>query len=396
VSSAVTEELEEMESSTELQTSVDHRTQEAGVVDIANTQVLYFNEEFGQDDIRLLELTPDLLQTLKEEKTFVLRGDVEEDTVLCTSSKSYTLRETTTSNSLLLLPGLHYDKSESEMSTASVSGIKWEYYELKLCRAKLDKMRALLTRAAYRGAEEEEVLEESRMSLSDLLEEIQASEEEIRRGLDEMGAIELNGFWRLIEHDYQTTAMSRLLTLLEEKEWSWEKVPLIEACNTLAELQPQFVTELCARLYGNQVEETEEEVYMKLEESKVCRFYGQYILSSSSGNFNYSEFIDVWQDSVPSGMQTEIGQLQGMALTDTTCHPPSISYLPVSDLPVDPASRFSFLFERRERWNHKDLIPYIEDLAGPGQTVNSLLLKHCRSTTNHATKEKVYNSKART
>ena len=66
------------------------------------------------------------------------------------------------------------------------------------------------------------------MSLSGLLEQIQGSEEEIRRGLDEMGAIELNGFWRLIEHDYRTTAMSRLLTLLEEKEWSWEKVNIIQ------------------------------------------------------------------------------------------------------------------------------------------------------------------------
>ena len=85
-----------------------------------------------------------------------------------------------------------------------------------------------LLRAAYRGDEQEEELQGERMSLSDLLEQIQGSEEEIRRGLDEMGAIELNGFWRLIEHDYRTTAMSRLLTLLEEKEWSWEKVNIIQ------------------------------------------------------------------------------------------------------------------------------------------------------------------------
>ena len=41
--------------------------------------------------------------------------------------------------------------------------------------------------------------------------------------------------------------------LLVEKEWSWERVPLIECCRTLEELQPLFVSELSLRLYGTQV-----------------------------------------------------------------------------------------------------------------------------------------------
>ena len=35
----------------------------------------------------------------------------------------------------------------------------------------------------------------------------------------------------------------------------------------------------------------EEEVYIKLCEDKVCRFYGEYILSSTAGKFNLSEVI---------------------------------------------------------------------------------------------------------
>ena len=35
--------------------------------------------------------------------------------------------------------------------------------------------------------------------------------QELREGLDELGAIEMNGYWRVVEHEYKTSAVSRLL-----------------------------------------------------------------------------------------------------------------------------------------------------------------------------------------
>lgn len=37
--------------------------------------------------------------------------------------------------------------------------------------------------------------------------------------------------------------MVRILTLLEEKDWSYELVPMKECCDILEELEPRCVTE---------------------------------------------------------------------------------------------------------------------------------------------------------
>ena len=48
---------------------------------------------------------------------------------------------------------------------------------MKLCRAKLDKMRSLLHRTGYNGEENEEEAKGEKMDMEDLLNTIQASEE---------------------------------------------------------------------------------------------------------------------------------------------------------------------------------------------------------------------------
>eukprot|EP00116_Pleurobrachia_bachei_P008086 sb/3468348/ len=217
------------------------RTEEAGIGESNNIQVLHFDGCYGSHDIRLIELSKDLVELFKKEKEFILRGEEGEDAVLCTSNQTYELRECTTSNSLLLSPGLDRTTEEREPVIRHISATTFTYYE------------------------------------------------EIRSGLDDIGSVELDGYWRTVESEYLTSVMSRVLMLLVEKEWSWEKVPLIECCRTLEELQPLFVSELSLRLYGTQVEESDSEVYIKLSEDKVCKFYAEYILSSSAGMFHLSE-----------------------------------------------------------------------------------------------------------
>jgi len=41
------------------------------------------------------------------------------------------------------------------------------------------------------------------------------------------------------------------------------------------------------------VEESQEEVYVGLNEEKISRFYGEYILSSTAGKFNLVEVCDL-------------------------------------------------------------------------------------------------------
>ena len=337
-----------------------------------------------------------MVETLKKEGNFTLRGDPDESAVLCTSSKTFSVKKCSTSNSLLLTPDLSVSNSPSdEILSKSVVSTNFDYYELKLVGGKLDKLRNQLMITGFRGEEYESEMESKMLTWDDILQTVQASENEIRHRLDELGAFELGGHWRLLDHEYKTSAMSRILTLLEEKLWSWEKVPLIETCKMLEDLQPLFVTEICLRLYGIQVSDSETDVFIKLCQDKVSRFYGEYILSSTEGRFNLNEFLEVWQDSLPEGMICDVKHLTGLIMIDKSSPNHTITYLPVSSLPINPADRFAALFTRKEKWAHDEITPYLEDLAGPGQTVNALLLKYCRCSTDHVTKTKTYNSKVR-
>ena len=98
----------------------------------------------------------------------------------------------------------------------------------------------------------------------------------------------------------------------------------------------QQVCKLQLQMPDNYVHmQLETEVYYELSEDKVCQFYAELLLrpagkvshSLSCGNsctqlhillptctffnqFNYHEFMESWQQSVPDGMTTSLGQLK--------------------------------------------------------------------------------------
>ena len=57
-------------------------------------------------------------------------------------------------------------------------------------------------------------------------------------------------------------------------------------------------------------------------------------------------------------------------------HAPTPPPLP----PQDPAARFAALFALKPAWSLEEMCAYLEGVAGPGQTVEALLLAFCRCT----------------
>lgn len=46
------------------------------------------------------------------------------------------------------------------------------------------------------------------------------------------------GYWRLLDPDYRDRVFQMVLTLLEEEDWSYKRVPLNATCEKLEELEP--------------------------------------------------------------------------------------------------------------------------------------------------------------
>ena len=106
------------------------------------------------DDIKLLEVSKDLANSISAGDILTIRGDEIENAVICSRDKTYDIKEAETSNSLLLVPSIVFPDTISKssgrsLSCSSVSGIFHKYLELIEIRPRLRKMKDLLLQNPY-------------------------------------------------------------------------------------------------------------------------------------------------------------------------------------------------------------------------------------------------------
>ncbi|KAG7474518.1 hypothetical protein JOB18_010638 [Solea senegalensis] len=360
-------------------------------------QCLSFGENVSCADYCLVELDDTLCKHIEVGQNLVIRGDKDEHAVLCSGDKTYDLKIADTSNLLLFAPGcktpdlLPNDQKSSQVVHTQIWGFSNSYWELRKRRPKLRKMTKLLMENPYEGpalgGHEENT--ENRYTMQDLLERIQASEEEIQAHLETIHACQIDGFWRVLDFDYEMKLLGHVTQLVDSESWSFNRVPLQTSLEELAPLEPKEMIEHCLNCYGKRFTENDKVFYV-LHEDKVCRGIALMLLQNAV-KFNLREFQEVWQQSVPDGMSTRLDQLKSVALVDRTSHPETICLLRVDDLPEDTLDRFNHLFTLREKWTEDDITPYIQDLCGEKQTTGALLTKYARSSMQNGIK--VFNSR---
>ncbi|XP_052361238.1 sister chromatid cohesion protein DCC1-like isoform X5 [Oncorhynchus keta] len=387
--------------------------------DLHNTShCLTFGESVSSGDYCLMELDDTLCKHIEAGKSLVIRGDQDERAVLCSEDKTYDLKIADTSNLLLLVPGcltpdqLTTDnQASSQLVHAQIWGFSNSYWELRKRHPKLKKLKRLLMENPYEGPgiSGQEDVTEGKYTMGDLLERIQASEEELEAQLQTIHACDVNGYWRLLDFDYEMKLLGHITQLVDSESWSFSKVPLRVSLEELGRLEPQEMIEHSFNCYGRRYTDNDE-VFFALNEDKVCRATAQMLLQNAA-KFNLAEFQEVWQQSVPDGMGTRLDQLKvrmgsdwqlrgmgtrldqlkSLALVDRSSKPETISLLRVEDLPEDTLERFTHLFTMRQKWTEEDITPYIQDLCGEKQTTGALLTKYARLSTQNGMK--VFNSR---
>uniref|UniRef100_A0A8V0Y3D7 Sister chromatid cohesion protein DCC1 n=1 Tax=Gallus gallus TaxID=9031 RepID=A0A8V0Y3D7_CHICK len=377
---------------------------------------LSFGPQGGAGECCLLQLEAGLCAELEAGCSLVIRGEKDEQAVLCSKDKTYDVKIADTSNMLLFIPGcrtpeeLNADQASCNIIHSQIAGFSNNYWELRRCRPKLKKLRKLLMEDPYEGPDsaKDQTSTVSKYTTEDLLSLIQASEEEILHQLQVIGACVIEGYWRVLEFDYEMKLLNHVTQLIDSESWPFNKVPLRTCLEELGPLEPtdqeslhnlrlpfkvlslQEMIEHILSSYGRKYSDDAGEVYFEMREDKICRAIAQMLLKNAV-KFNLSEFHEVWQQSVPEGMSTSLDQLKGLALVDKASRPETIFLLKVEDLPEDNQERFNSLFSIREKWTEVDITPYIQDLCAEKQTVGALLTKYARSSVQNGIK--VYNSR---
>lgn len=338
------------------------------------SQIVTFDvTQFDQNVVKIMEVDKGLAEALETGSTLTLRGEAEDGVVLCSADKTYDVREAETSNSLLLLDGVTWPQEASagdslaRLERRSIQGVYHTYLEVKEMRPRLRRLFHLMTDkdGKYPGG--------TGYRFEDLCSRIQCSETELKSGLAETGAIEMEGKWYTLQADYKMKVLSLITNFIEENSWPLDGVVREETLRELSEIENRDVVE---KVFDAFLDPTDDGGgKYSLNAPAVSRFYGEYLLQTTGNAFNLAEFMVMWQQAVPEGVRTDVEEhLRGIALIDKKV----VKYFPEWKLTENVQERLTSLFAIKEKWTLEEIAPFVEKLTAPKLNVNALLTKYSR------------------
>ena len=303
----------------------------------------------------------------------MLKGALEEEAILCTKNKTFSLKLAETSNTLLLLP--------KDMGAGAIIRSSENYhFETLEVPPKLQKLRVLLSKHLYSGGNEEEFFKNC-FTFEQILAQVQASETQIRNSLREIGAVEHKGFWTLVDPIYLDNCFELILSEIISNDWNINNVSASECINSLSIANiPSWVIYHALKLYSKSVSE-DNNIFI-LDEAKMSKFKGTQILRKAK-NLPLDKFIEEWKDKTIYGNSyVQIDILKGIAIVNREGPINIVSYLPSENIIntyTDISSRLQHLFNIKKLWFLPELIPYINDLINPSVNTEQYLLKYSRT-----------------
>lgn len=309
-----------------------------------------------------------------------LRGQPDEDAVLCTTSKTYAVKFVGSSNSVFLIPPTDHlsvlcdNQGNNNMAIASVVKLAPGCMELVEIAPKLDKLRFLLNQNAYSFAEASEMdipeeREKMKMGLyrwSDLVHRLQASDRELELALQSLSAIEIDGYWRILSEEYMNGILNMLLHNIILNDWSIEALNEDEVVGVLeTDGFPRNIAKHVLQTFSSKVDAVIDirSCIWKLDTQRVGMQLASEILKD--GKMKIDIFMEKWLRKVPDGMNASFSMLEGEVLTEKIGMETWVYSFRVSSLPSTPAERFTLLFKERAKWEWKDLQPYVRSDTSP-------------------------------
>ncbi|KAF8351391.1 hypothetical protein F5887DRAFT_1194907 [Amanita rubescens] len=302
--------------------------------------------------VKLLELPPDLCSLVESSlqsstsPRLSIKGQSNEDAVLCTRDKTYTIRSVVLSNTILVATplGRAYDENQATMdidSQASGTGLTYD-------RAKR---------------------------------EIQASDDELECALKDRRILIIHGELRPIAPGYLHQVLELLLNVLIALSLPHDAAPVDELVSTLANDHEvaHDVTKQVLSWFG-EVDAGK----WNMEVKSVVKEIGLNLLRSHRHDpIEKNTLIEKWKYSVGDSFESTVSLdfLSGNFIASNQQGSTVLTYFPASELPPEPAARFTDLFLARPRWTEEDISPFLADIAVNVKERDKLLLKYCRTVT---------------
>ncbi|KZW00287.1 hypothetical protein EXIGLDRAFT_667661 [Exidia glandulosa HHB12029] len=330
-----------------------------------------------------------------------IKGRKDDDAVICTEDKTYTLRAVVLSNSFLVVTPPATDADAADLVIRDqVSQI----LELVPTVPKIaGRLNTLLRDSEYReGLEDESDGEDEdarptkrrRVSYDEVLDCVQASNAELEQSLQSGRVLHMRGELRPLERGYLAQMLKLLLNAIVAQKMSPDAALIDELVLALQEHDvPREVTTQILPWFG-----TVEGNKWKVNVAIVAQEIGVSILQTYQHESVLQEsFMAKWADAVGEAFAAslDLQLLEGnyvqshiFARSDESqdgAHGMAkrlqLTYLPSASLPMDPGLRFNDLFLVKPKWRADELVPFLKDIAIDAKARDKLFLKWCRATT---------------
>lgn len=362
---------------------------------------LRFTSSPGADSgtYRLLELPPELLKIIElsgdEEPGLVIKGQLNEDAVLCTREKTYAIRSVVLSNSVLVVTSPEDDCGGSG-SDVVIRDTIHEVLEVVPTLPRLQRLTGMLRGQEYDEGHEDDVdwysgdeepmhSKSRRLTYEEARDVLQASDLELARGLKQRRILIIDGALRPISRSYLTAILEFLLTALVANSLSHESAPEDELLAVLEhdhEVKRDVARQVMA--WFGEIRNGR----WKMDVDATVKEVGLGILKAYRNDaIPETDFLVKWRTAVGDTFESavDLKLLLGNYLSNpapfSTSHTPLISYFPASELPNDPPARFADLFLTRQRWKADDISPFLADIVVDNKERDKLLLKYARAIT---------------
>jgi sister chromatid cohesion protein DCC1 len=357
-----------------------------------------------------------MLAEIEEGKVLTFKGSLHnEKVVICTSKKTFEVRNAEQSNSLLVVPGLlsaqatsrsplkspqsgtinkSLDKSlEDEDSDSPPSHhtiehkpilkIFYEYLECRLVHPRIKKVQDLLQLTLYSGPENEHSIDRrSLFTRRQLFKTSQCSEGEFEEMLKKIRSIKIDGFMRLLSYEYEYRVVTLMISLIVENSWKLDEIEREATIEALDGIIPNEITQAIVEYYTESSPATGKFCF---KEAMISRIIAQNVLQEGL-KFHIDEFFATCQSAMPEGMQIQESHLGGIAIVDRDSPQPSIRGLFEENMSMELADRLRMLFQAKGRWTLQEISPYVEVFTTPQLTITSLLAKNVRSHVENGTR----------
>lgn len=362
----------------------------------------------------------------------VIKGNNNDEAVLTTDYNSYLIRSVENSNTIILTGHLKNNNNDNTQHTNKklktdindssniitdnnnsttidqqyLYGFINQHYELECIQPKFQRLRDILYGSILTDVNADSATVDSDntnklYTYNDLLALIQCNKQQLDNALQQYGAIQVNGFVRMLNPDQQATIFDNILNVILKHKMNIKQVNLAIIIDELKHLYKTYIIEHVLKQYSKH--DTQNNMCI-LDSTKICILRAQQLFQRLQP-YPHSKFMTDWQDLLPYNIQPSIDMLRGYAIYEPI--PYSIAelsndstlqlqrtasrivadnmnrqqwlYFNVDSLSVNVKERFQQLFNRKTKWTINEIIPYVNDICPQNLTVEKFLIKHCRA-----------------